>query len=62
MKLADWLAIVRSVQNGWTLTALIAIICICFFSGAASVKAHIGKSPRRSFGRKFWQEENGYIA
>lgn len=32
MKLTDWLAIVLTVQNGWTLTALIAILLYLYFS------------------------------
>jgi hypothetical protein len=32
MKLTDWLAVVPTIQNGWTLTALIAILLYLYFS------------------------------
>jgi hypothetical protein len=32
MKFADWLAVVPAIQNGWTLTALIAILLYLYFS------------------------------
>jgi hypothetical protein len=32
MKLTDWLAVASTVQNGWTLTALIAILLYLYFS------------------------------
>jgi hypothetical protein len=34
-KLADWLALIPAIQNGWTLTALIAVLLYLYFSRRA---------------------------
>ena len=56
MKLTDWLAVAPTVQNGWTLTALIAMLLYLYFPDVGQVKFEpstllgTGREPNKKYG------------